>query len=452
MDALAADGVRFSQAYAQHSVCTQSRVSMFTGWYPHTAGHRSLTYLLQPHEPNVFRALHDGGYHVALAGARGDLMADGVTVLSADRWGFTRRPDLAAVAAWHRPRHEDGHRLAHSFITGRLAGEPFDLDEATVATAIDWLTNRLPEPWCLFVPLIYPHPPFAVAEPWYSLHERSTMPRPTPPATAGKPGFHAELRRRARLDGLTDDDWREMAAIYHGMTSRVDDQLGRVMRAVDAAGQRDRTVTIFFTDHGEYLGDYGLVEKWPSGLEDCLVRNPLVIQDPTGATGVCDAFVELVDLTATLLDLATIDATWTHFGRSLRPLLADPSGAHRHAAFSEGGFLVSEGVLLEPDATGHYRHKRDIQREQPELVGKAVAVRTDCWTYVERLEEPDELYDRRDDPGEQHNLIDDPTLAAVVSEHRTLVRRWLLGTSDVFPWTPDARMERVLRDAVRPSA
>ncbi len=78
VDALAARGTRFPNAYAQHSVCSQSRISMFTGWYPHVNGHRTLSHLLQPHEPNVFKLLREGGYHVALAGVRGDMLGVGV--------------------------------------------------------------------------------------------------------------------------------------------------------------------------------------------------------------------------------------------------------------------------------------------------------------------------------------------------------------------------------------
>ena len=449
IDRLALDGIRFEQAFGQHSVCTQSRVSMFTGWYPHTAGHRSLSYLLQPNEPNVFRTLHDDGYHVALAGARGDMMAEGVTALSADRWGLTRAPDLAAVGEWHRRRHDDHHRLAYSFLSGRLDGDPFDLDEATVSTAIDWLTEGLPEPWCLLVPLIYPHPPFAVEEPWYSLHDRASVPLPHFDAGIGKPGFHAEIRHRYGLDALTEDDWREIVAVYYGMISRVDAQLGRMLEAVDDAGQSDSTVTFFFTDHGEYLGDFGLIEKWPSGLEDCLVRNPLIVHDPSAGSGTTSSLVEMIDLTATMLDLAEIQPGYTHFGRSLRPLLTDPTRPHRAAAFSEGGFLATEGPLLEPNSAGHYRHKQDIQHELTELVGKAMAVRTAGWTYVERLYEGAELYDRDADPLERRNLIDSGRHADVVAEHRHLLARWMLETADVFPWAPDPRMETVLRDAFR---
>jgi arylsulfatase A-like enzyme len=134
----------------------------------------------------------------------------------------------------------------------------------------------------------------------------------------------------------------------------VDAQLGDVLAAVERAGHGERTVTFFFTDHGEYLGDYGLVEKWPAGVEDVLVHNPLVIHDPSGAHGVVDAFAEMVDLTATLEDLAELEPS-LHFGRSLRPLLADAALPHRDAAFSEGGFLLAEEPLIEGGDTGQYR-------------------------------------------------------------------------------------------------
>jgi arylsulfatase A-like enzyme len=233
------------------------------------------------------------------------------------------------------------------------------------------------------------------------------------------------------------------------MTSRVDDQLGRVLAAVDAAGQRNRTVTFHFTDHGEYLGDFGLVEKWPSGLDDCLLHNPLIVHDPNAPSAVASALVELIDLTPTLLEYAELDAGHTHFGRSFQHLVDDPTGPHRAAVFSEGGFLASEAALLEPDSGGHDRHKRDIQRECPELVAKAAAVRTTGWTYIERLEEGDELYDRCHDPHETANVVADPALADVVAEHRDLIMRWALETSDVFPWTPDPRRERTLRESFR---
>ena len=65
IDALAARGMKFENAYVNHPVCGPSRVNLMTGWYPHTRGHRTLTHLIQSHEPNLLKYLKNGGYHVA---------------------------------------------------------------------------------------------------------------------------------------------------------------------------------------------------------------------------------------------------------------------------------------------------------------------------------------------------------------------------------------------------
>ena len=445
-DALAERGTRFDRTWAQHSVCSQSRISMFTGWYPHVAGHRTLTHLLQPHEPNVFAALKQGGYHVALAGARGDMMGPGVTAASSDRFGFTRPPDRADMRAFFQAGVDRDDPRYFSMWGPPVGEEPFDLDEATISTAIDWLTEGLPEPWCLFVPLIYPHPPFTAPPRWYHLHDRS-VDGVARPVREGAPRFHQLIRERYGLAAMTPADWAELRAVYRGMVSRVDDQLGRLVAAVDRAGAADRTVTIAFTDHGEYLGDHGLVEKWPAGVDDVLLRNPLVIDDPRRSSGVVDSPVEMVDLTATMLDLAEVDADWTHFGRSLVPLLSDPTVSHRDAAFSEGGFAVREAALLERGAHGHYSAKQELQSDDPESVGRTMCVRTTEWCYVERLYEGPELYDLANDPGELVNVAGRPEHTAVERELERRLHRWLFDTVDVIPWQADPRMDPDLQSA-----
>ena len=253
------------------------------------------------------------------------------------------------------------------------------------------------------------------------------------------------IHDRYGLGRLDDDDWREIIATYYGMTSRVDDQLGRVLEAVDSAGAADNTVSFFFTDHGEYLGDFGLVEKWMSGLDDVLVRNPLVIHDPRAGSGVVESFAELIDLAPTLLNLAGLEANYTHFGRSLVPLLSDASIPHRDAAFSEGGFLLEEEPLLESGNKGHYRHKQALQHEDTSLTGRAISIRTERWAYTERLYEGPELFDRVNDPRETVNLAGSEATVEVQRELKDRIFRWLFETSDVIPWAPDPRMEPALR-------
>jgi arylsulfatase A-like enzyme len=446
IDRLAATGTRFTEAYSQHSACAQSRISMFTGLYPHVAGHRTLEHLLGPDEPNLFGRLRDGGYHVALAGARGDMLGTGVTRSSSDRFGFITRPSLDDIARWHASPFDASDKWYAAFYGGPVDGELFEFDAATVATAVDWLTEGMPEPWCLFVALVYPHPPFTVERRWYELYDGVDVGHPVPPSFDGKPSFYRAIHERYGLDRLSPDDWAEIRRTYYAMVSRVDAQLGQVIAALDRSGASDRTVSFFFTDHGEYLGDFGLVEKWPSGVDEVLVRNPLIVRDPAVGPGVCDALVEMVDLTATIEDYADLAPT-RHFGRSLRKLLQDPTRSHRDVACSEGGFLLAEEPLFESGDDGQYRNKQALQHEDPRLVGRAIALRNHDWCYVERLYEGPELYDRRGDPHETTNLAGRPEYSGVERGLRDQMFRWLFETSDVLPTRTDPRMDQDLLDS-----
>ena len=444
IDALAARGTRFANAYVNHPVCSPSRVNLMTGWYPHTRGHRSLTHLVQPHEPNLLKYLKEGGYHVAWAGARGDVFAPGVTEASTHFCGWTTRPRREQMSMG--PQYEKGSALYNVFYHGRRPGDGpwLDFDEAAVQTAIDWLATRPAEPWCLWVPLIFPHLPFEVEEPWYSQYSPADMPAPVAASdTRGKPAFHAAIRDKYGTDRLAPEDWAEINRVYYGMISRVDSQLGRVLEAVERGGNAYNTVTVYFSDHGEYAGDYGLVEKWPSGLDNCLVQNPLIMAGPGIRSGqTADTFTEMVDLLPTLLELAGMEARHTHFGESLVPVLRDSSLQIRDAAFSEGGFHIGDEHLLE-QSQGEYYLKSRLQHERPETVGKAVSVRTREHTFVYRLLEDDELYDRNEDPMETTNLIDAPEYAIIANSMRNRVLDWLLDTSDVMPWDPDPRFPKI---------
>lgn len=438
IDALAARGAAFTQAFSQHSVCGPSRVSMFTGWYPHVAGHRTLDHLIKPWEPNLLRMLRDSGYHVVWMGRRGDTFAPGVVEESTDFYGFTVRP----AGRWDGPGLPPDDPFFTRYYWGRRPdGLGPDHDEAAVASAEEWLASSPPEPWVCFVALIAPHPPFGVEEPWFSMHDRSAVPAPVTGPRSGQPRYVELLQEHWQAGALDDDGWAELVATYYGMVARVDDQLGRVLAAVDRAGAAERTVTAFFTDHGEYLGDFGLVEKWPSGLHDCLLRNPLVMAGPGIGEGArVDALVEMVDLFATALDLAQVEARHTHFGQSLRAVLTGDAGEHRQAAFSEGGFALSEEPLLERSPEGSfYFAKGQLQHDDTAAAGRAVSVRTAEWTYVHRLYEGHELYDRAADPHELRNIAGEPHLSPVELTLRAQVLEWLLSTSDVIPWVPDPR-------------
>jgi arylsulfatase A-like enzyme len=442
LDALAARGVRCTDAWSQHPVCGPSRISMMTGWYPHVHGHRTLDNLLEAWEPNLLAILRAAGYHVAIAGNRGDVFAPGVTEASSDFCGFLEEP----TGGWTDPAHPEGHPMYRAMYFGSRGDDlVVDGDEATVRTAERWLAEGAPtdRPWVLWVPLLFPHPPFTVEEPWFSMHDRAAMPDPVPPAGAGKPEFMAAYREAYGWQDLTLDDVHEIMATYHGMVSRVDDQLGRVVAAVDAIGATDDTTFVVCTDHGEYLGDFGLVEKWPSGLDPCLLRNPLVLAGAGIPEGLAfDQPVEMIDLLPTLCELAEAPVGHTHFGRSLLPALRDPEVEHRWFSCAEGGFRTSDVDLLER-AAWIYQPKADLQHSRPELVGTAMVLRTSTHAFVHRRYEGEELYDRRADPAETTNLIADPGLAELAGALRSQLLGWLADTTDVIPWEPNPRFPEI---------
>ncbi|MEX5632652.1 sulfatase-like hydrolase/transferase [Parafrankia sp. FMc2] len=440
LDALAARGTRFTNAYVQHPVCVPSRASFLTGWYPHTSGHRSQNHLLRSHEPNLLRILKDAGYHVTWAGRRGDTFAPGVTEESVHEYGYTEPPPVSAyrpeLATW-----PGGDLWARLFYFGRTAGN-LDQDEASIRTAEQMLAGKPGTPWVLFVPIIAPHCPFRAPEPWFSMYDRDAMPDPIPPGEI-EPRYVPALRDLHGLERVTPQMWREVIATYYAMVSRMDDHLGRVLSAVERTGEADNTVTMFFADHGEYLGDFGLIEKWPSAMHPCITRDPLVIAGAGLPEGqVHDGMVELVDVLPTVLDLAGVTAPHRHFGRSLLPVLRDPRSEHREYAFTEGGFTVEEEPQLEVSPFP-YDLKTALQHDQPELVGKATAVRDREWTYVWRLYDPPELYHRAEDPDERYNLAGRPEHADVEHRMSQALLHWLIATTDVIPADADPRMPDV---------
>ena len=388
--------------------------------------------------------MRDAGYYVAVPGHRGDVFAPGVTEASSDFCGYLVPPEPGSLSGLASLPD----RLTRGFYFGSRGDElVVDSDEATIRTAERWLDEGRPaqQPWLLWIALVFPHPPFTVEEPWFSQHDRALVPRRSP--RRPPPASRGSWRHCAPRTGGTSsraEDLAEIVATYYGMTSRVDGQLGRVVDAVDRAGELDNTLFVVLTDHGEYLGDFGLVEKWPSGLDPCLTRNPLVIAGP-GVTegGVADAMVELVDLLPTIAEFGDAEVHHTHFGRSLTRVLADPSTEHREFACSEGGFRPTDEDLFER-AGWIYEAKTDLQHDQPELVGTAIALRTLDYTFVYRACEDDELYDRIADPAETTNLAHQPELAPVVNDLRVRLLDWLATTSDVIPWTPDPRFPELV--------
>jgi arylsulfatase A-like enzyme len=436
MDALGAEGVCFERCYAQHSVCSPSRVSMFTGLYPHTHGQRTLGTLIRPHQHNLFRNLREAGYETIVIG-KNDMMFPEAARASFDRWRHDTKSD---------PDHEcqypykEGDRLYYSFIGGKVGEEDgtcCDGDWAGVQELLTYLDEDHDRPFCVLIALSYVHPPYVAPEPFYSMYDRAKMPPPIKADRSRKRRYATMIHEHYRLGELTDDEWAEIRALYFAMTSRADDQLGQVVDKLKARDLWDTTALLCFSDHGDFCGDYGLVEKWFSACEDCILRVPLHMHVPgRDATGHRQALVEMVDLYPTVLEIAGVEDKHYHFGKSLLPLY-DPAApdTHRKAVFAEGGHNIDEGYIhdIATDYGGVYYHKHHIWQVDPVVMGKAWMVRDEQYKFIYCPDELDELYDMHADPGETTNLADDPAMAETLQRMKNTLLEWLTRTADQIP-------------------
>jgi arylsulfatase A-like enzyme len=221
-----------------------------------------------------------------------------------------------------------------------------------------------------------------------------------------------------------------------------------LLEALRETGLYDDTAVFCFADHGDFTGDYGLVEKTQNTFEDCLTRVPFVIKPPAWAPvepRVSEAMVELIDFGATVEALTGIEPAHTHFGRSLLPVLAGETDDHRDAVFCEGGRLHGETHCMELESTssqsptGLYWPRMEAQRKEGPEHTKAVMCRTREFKYVRRLYEADELYDLRNDPAERTNRVDDTALQDVLAQLKERLLTFYLETGDVVPHGADKR-------------
>lgn len=452
------EAVSFRNAFCQNPVCTPSRCSFMTGWYPHVRGHRTMAHLLHPDEPVLLRVLKEAGYWVWWGG-KNDLVAG--------QLGYERYCDVYHVPCvpprsrekvkpereW---RGDPGSDTYYSFYRGNIplaAGEEFfyDSDYAHVLGAVD-LIREAPaaRPLCIYLSLLFPHLPYEVEEPWYSVIERNKLPPRIPPPRdwSRKPAIMKALFESYNMSGWSEERWTELRATYYGMCARVDHLVGMVVEALRQKGIWDDTLFVFLSDHGDYAGDYGLVDINQNTFEDSLTRVPFIIKPPVGIKvkpGVRDALVELLDLVATVEEVTGVSLNADHYSRSLIPLIRAETDSHRDAVFCEGGRRRGEMQCMELEVsaalnpTGQYWPRLHIQRSNGPEHTKAVMCRTRRFKYVRRLYESDELYDLEEDPQELDSRIDDPDLAQVREEMKERLLIFFLETGDVVPRELDRR-------------
>lgn len=408
LDALAASGVMFSRAYCQFPHCNPSRSSFLTGMRPNTTRVTNNEDNLYKNIPGVMTMPHwfrQNGYTTARCGKifhlgvpSGDESMD-----DPEAWDFGT-PFKSELP--YPPKRESAVNVKTGKKAGigwqEIPGSDDQLVDGTFAkTAIEWLDKRdASKPFFLAVGFHRPHLPLVAPAKYFDLYPLEDIKLPAAPADD-----EADIPLPARNGAVpgyavtaTPDQRRAAIRAYLACVSYVDEQAGRVLDALKTKGLADNTIIIFMSDHGWHLGEHGLWHK-RSLFEEC-ASIPFIVRSPgmMSAGKRSDSLIESLDLFPTLCDLTGVPPLKQLEGKSLRPLLDDPSATLHDAAFTQA-------------------------RRGPNAEFWGRTVRTARWRCTEWNEGRDgiELYDHDADPHEYTNLAKEPTHAGTLKQLRALL-------------------------------
>lgn len=239
------------------------------------------------------------------------------------------------------------------------------------------------------------------------------------------------------MAGWSEERYRELKATYYDMVHQLDSRLGELVATMKETGVYDGTALFFFSDHGDFTGDFGLAEKAQNTFYDCQCNIPLMIKPAAGTAikpRVTEALAELADIPATVAEMAGFSLDYTQFGRSLCPVL-EGGEQHKDAVFCEGGRIHGEPQAMErghgPESLYWPRLSTQCQ-EGPEHT-KAIMLREQRYKYVYRLYERDQLFDLERDPQELTNLSGEEAYREVEARLKERVLRFLVETGDFVP-------------------
>ncbi|MEQ8789362.1 MAG: sulfatase [Pirellulaceae bacterium] len=395
IDRLAARGTLFERAYCQQSLCNPSRASLLTGRRPDTLRVWDLpTHFRQTHPdvvtlPQLFK---QNGYHAQCVGKifhnyrqpdyQGDAVSWSVPAVLHYNSHYNDKPQVEGAApADLAPLQKTECRDVpdEAYFDGRVARQ-----------AITAMQEVKDQPFFLAVGFWKPHLPFNAPKKYWDYYDRAEVGLPAnPKPPRDVPPIALTDYRIDPKQNLDDDDLRELRHGHFAAISYLDAQVGKVLDELDRLGLREKTIVVFWSDHGLHVGEHGLWSKTTNFELD--TRVPLIVAAPHHKTGQrARGLVELVDLYPTLADLCDLPPPAGLEGVSLRPLLADPTATVKDAALSQ--------------------HPRPnyIRGEAPQTMG--YSLRTDRYRYTEWREFESgkivarELYDHQSDPGETVNL------------------------------------------------
>jgi arylsulfatase A-like enzyme len=464
LDALAADGVLFRNHFTQCSPCGPARASLLTGMY--LMNHRSArngTPLDARHSNLAFEARKAGydpilfGYTDTSADPRG-LEADdprlltyegvlpGLSVglqmteavvpwradLRAKGYEFPDAPDAVYRAVGHTPG-PDGEQRPRPVYPAEHSDNAFVADKI-----LDYLSAHKGEPWFVHAVLPRPHPPIIAPEPYNAMYGRSEagMPRrlASPGDEARQHPYMAYLIERQRRPGyywghglniqaLDDEALADIRAVYFGLISEVDFQIGRLIAHLKSTGEYDRTLIVFTSDHGEMLGDHWLFSK--EGYFDQAYHIPMILRDPRPAAQATrgqsvQAFSEAIDIMPTILDWLGASIPPQCDGASLRPFLEGGQAPQnwRREVHWEFDFRDIEAQTAEQALSLH--------SDQCNLA----VIRDHKYKYVHFAALPPLFFDLESDPGEFHNLASDPSYRDQVLTYAQKMLSWRMAYNE----------------------
>ncbi|MEM9202118.1 MAG: sulfatase-like hydrolase/transferase [Actinomycetota bacterium] len=382
LDALAARGTRFENAWTPSPICVPARASMATGRWVHDLGAWDSAQAYAGETPGWAHAARDAGAHAVSVGKlhfRSE----------ADDFGWTESilpMHIVNGVGWVQglPRrnpfpYDHAGELAADCAIEESSYTRFDT--AVTAKAIEWIdTNATGDrPFALFVSMVAPHYPLAVMEEFVAPYLDLDLPLEIPEQPITHPAI-AGLADGMPYHRFFDEDRTRFARqLYLGLCGWLDHNVGQVVAALDRAGVTNDTTIVYTTDHGDMIGNRGLWAK--SYMWQDSIRVPMIVAGPDVPVGVdTDTATNLVDLHATIVDTVAAGRAELGAGRSLVELANRPDPQRLNfSEYHDGGSI-----------TGSF------------------AVRFGAMKYVHHVGFEPELYDLAVDPDELNDLASDP--------------------------------------------
>ncbi len=450
LDELAKDGISFKNAFCQNPVCTPSRCSFLSGLYPHVNGHRTMTHMIQPHESIILNELKDNNYYVWINGRNDFLPAQykGFYEKYCDEFVFNmpkEQPDKEIK------RGEAGNKFYYAHMSGvNYNTEYKDTDRLDCDSVLEFL-DRTPKdkPFFMFWGLNNPHPTYMALQKYVDKIDESKIEiKDRFNDISNLPKMMQAIIKNQGLEDATNDDLIYIKKIYLAMCAYVDDLVGEMVKKLKQTGQYDNTAIFFISDHGDFTGDYGMVEKAQNLFFDCLVNVPLIYKPIKGESfksGINDNLVELIDLYPTILDITATQMTHNYNGKNLKGAILGQQD-FKKAVFCEGGRLNNETQCIETgplnkgiNVKSEYYPRQLAQSMSDGTHTKATMCRTKNFKYIKRLYENDEFYDLTKDKEERINLIENSEYKNEIAMHKEYLLEWYQETCDIVPLKKDSR-------------